>query len=390
MMKGRFQIARLWCAVACVLHDAHAYTIRSNVWKFQNHPIAYDRASTSDSSQKSKTPVLLLNGFGVGSFHQHNLIRELLENYQVQHADRELFAMDYLGQGKSWPDNCNDGEAPSENGLSYSGATWVQQIVGFLEQVVLANDKHTRVHLVGNSVGGHLAVFVAASRPDLVASLSLLNVTPVWGLNLPGWSGHLPAPWIPKLTGRYLFDRIRDLDTIRLYLNECYANPNAFDENLVQQIRGCTEGKGGHAAFASILWSPPVTVPESDSSEADFDACLRALDCDTLLLFGEDDPWCKPAFGRRMLQSLSQRGNSRMQRYVGLSQVGHCPNHEAPKAVAQVVTSWLKTVEDGSPFPFDGDRQLAVQEAWGETVIRGRSESDIPASLSDRLVTSFM
>jgi len=71
-------------------------------------------------------------------------------------------------------------------------------------------------------------------------------------------SGELPAPLVPKIVGRYLFDRMRDLNTIRKFLDNSYANRAAFDEELVQQIRDCTEGSGGHAAFASILWSPPV------------------------------------------------------------------------------------------------------------------------------------
>ena len=28
----------------------------------------------------------------------------------------------------------------------------------------------------------------------------------------------------------------------------------------MKQIRACTEGPGGHAAFASILWSPPASI----------------------------------------------------------------------------------------------------------------------------------
>jgi len=43
----------------------------------------------------------------------------------------------------------------------------------------------------------------------------------------------LPAPWIPKKVGRYLFDRIRDLNTIEKYLEAAYSNKAAFGEDLV-------------------------------------------------------------------------------------------------------------------------------------------------------------
>ena len=179
-----------------------------------------------------------------------------------------------------------------------------------------------KIHLVGNSVGGYLATFIAAARPELVKSLSLLNATPVWGLNLPGWNGELPAPWLPKIVGRYLFDRIRDLKTIEQYLKAAYGNPNAFDGELMQQIRSCTEGPGGHAAFASILWSPPVTIRRDDREISSFYDALQAVDCDVLLLFGAEDPWCKPAFAKRMLQKLEERSGEAMSRYVEVAGVG--------------------------------------------------------------------
>ena len=56
-----------------------------------------------------------------------------------------------------------------------------------------------------------------------------MNATPVWGLNLPGWDGKLPAPPLPKIVGRKLFDTIRDDDTIEWYLNEAYVHREAFD-----------------------------------------------------------------------------------------------------------------------------------------------------------------
>ena len=75
-----------------------SYVIRPGVWDFRGHPIAYEKAQLlpqqegdADASPSEETsaavnqqqfpdtePVLLLNGFGVGSFHQHRLIHEIL------------------------------------------------------------------------------------------------------------------------------------------------------------------------------------------------------------------------------------------------------------------------------------------------------------------------
>ena len=155
-----------------------------------------------------------------------------------------------------------DGFSSNEKGLIYSAETWIDQLVRFIEDVIIPEHPTQKIHLVGNSVGGHLAAHLAYQRPDLIRSICLLNPTPVWGLNLPGWSGVLPAPKLPKAVGRYLFDKIRDLNTIEKYLDNAYARKEAFDDTLMHQIRGCTLGNGGHAAFASILWSPPLKVQE--------------------------------------------------------------------------------------------------------------------------------
>mmetsp|Transcript_29633 Transcript_29633/g.42024 ORF Transcript_29633/g.42024 Transcript_29633/m.42024 type:complete len:139 (-) Transcript_29633:345-761(-) len=66
----------------------------------------------------------------------------------------------------------------------------------------------------------------------------------------------------------------------------------------MRQIRACTEGKGGHAAFASIMWSPPATMRPNAESQ-DFFKNLLHVKCDVLLIFGEQDPWCKPAFAKK-------------------------------------------------------------------------------------------
>ena len=381
------------------LKGGRSFVIEPKTWDFRGHEIAYetsrrvsdDSARTAyDEKDKIQEPIILLNGFGVGSFHQHRLIPLLHEH---ENDGRLVYGIDYLGQGASWPRQPDDGKSENEKGLRYDAETWVDQIIGFIDEVVLPAGPTKQVHLVGNSVGGHLAAHIANRRPDLVASICLLNPTPVWGLNLPGWSGHLPAPYIPKAIGRYLFDRIRDLRTIEKYLENAYARTEAFGEDLMNQIRGCTLGNGGHAAFASIMWSPPLDI--SPDFRGNFQDCLARLQCDVLLVFGSDDPWCKPAFAKKMLQALEQREPGKVHRYVEVENCGHCPNHEAPQAVAQVVLPWVQASDRRKEvLPLvvgdQNNRMQIFDEPWGETVIRERNEGEIQLSWVDRLAVTFV
>jgi len=273
--------------------------------------------------------------------------------------------------------------------------SWADQVITFIDHIILSNDGQStvtpKVHLVGNSVGGLLSVILALRRPDLVGSICLLNATPVWGLNLPGWSGRLPAPFLPKFIGRVLFDFIRNPQTIEKYLENAYSNREAFDSELIQQIRKCTEDPGGHAAFASIMWSPPTTF--DSEKESNFYSSLAKLSCDVLLLFGKDDPWCKPAFAKRMYKCLSQRDSAdgNIHRYVELDNVGHCPNHEAPAAVGRVVRRWLDAGKAGrgSTYLVDGNHEQ-VSELWGNVIIREADADDSELNLVDKIIASLL
>mmetsp|Transcript_18731 Transcript_18731/g.26386 ORF Transcript_18731/g.26386 Transcript_18731/m.26386 type:complete len:431 (+) Transcript_18731:106-1398(+) len=401
-----------------------SFSIESRSWMYKDHQIGYEKAGRNHvvpdghGSPKTKntcTPILLLNGFGVGSFHQHRLMTELLEiRYMEEKKTKSvtmgskkgneemeslIYGIDYLGQGRSWPVNCDDGNSESELGLIYSVDTWADQIIHFIEDVIAKDHDVTRddgpmkIHLVGNSVGGYLSILLASRRPDLIDSVTLLNATPVWGLNLPGWSGHLPPPLIPRKIGRFLFDQIRNLNTIEKYLEAAYHNPLAFNSKLMEQIRGCTEGKGGHAAFASILWSPPGSFPNGVSNVYDG---LTMLECDVLLIFGKDDPWCTPAFAKRMLGSLRKRGigltsEKHVHRYIELENVGHCPNHEAPKAVGMIVNRWTQTLDrNKNSLPLLDGSKYRVKEKWGEVIIKEIDEDDAQMNLYEKVITTMV
>lgn len=241
-----FDVFILLSVLSCI-ECAKSYTIQPKKWDYRGHEIAFevshrvlvdDKDATAATISSDKSPILLLNGFGVGSFHQHRLIPELVLGKEESSDDKQkdnqiVYCVDYLGQGGSWPRDCNDGLSEAEKDLAYSAEMWIDQLCTFIEQVVLPQHPEQKVHVVGNSVGGHLAAHLAYQRPDLVESICLLNPTPVWGLNLPGWSGHLPPTKVPRAIGRFLFDKIRDLTTIEKYLDAAYARKGAFDETLV-------------------------------------------------------------------------------------------------------------------------------------------------------------
>lgn len=105
----------------------------------------------SGSENVNSPPVLLLPGFGVGSFHYEKQLRDLGRDYRV-------WAMDFLGQGMSLPREdptphfkdggiveknfvwgFGDETEPWANELVYSIDLWQDQVRYFIEEVSINN-----------------------------------------------------------------------------------------------------------------------------------------------------------------------------------------------------------------------------------------------------------
>ncbi|KAL6762310.1 Alpha/Beta hydrolase protein [Haematococcus lacustris] len=327
-------------------------------WKWRSR-IRYFKAGASGPA------VLLLHGFGVGAWHFEHNISHLARTHQV-------YAVDLLGQGRSWPqhplpEQAQEEEEPpasqplqpglpsqEEGGpqppgpagpLCYSITTWTQQLQQFLEQVVGGP-----AYVAGNSLGGFVAVNLAAQQPDLVRGLLLLNATPFWSFRPPmdqpqglwgilGFDGSVPAPKALKRAIEVLWwDSLRSRSTVSAMLAMVYSHKAvSADQRLVERILEATEHPGALDAFASIVLSP--------KSPHDFDAMLRRLQCSVSLVYGRQDPWVVPMWGQRALHVLRRAGHPAAM-YLELDPAGHCPHHEAPAASNAAMVMCLRHMEE--------------------------------------------
>ncbi|AGK54548.1 alpha/beta fold hydrolase [Bacillus sp. 1NLA3E] len=101
-------------------------------------------------------PVLLIHGSGPGVTAWANwrlIIPKLSENFHV-------FAPDMVGFGYT--------ERPET--IEYGVETWTNHLINFIEAVGQSN-----VHIIGNSLGGALALQIANKRPDLVGKIVLMG-----------------------------------------------------------------------------------------------------------------------------------------------------------------------------------------------------------------------
>ncbi|KAK3277969.1 hypothetical protein CYMTET_14062 [Cymbomonas tetramitiformis] len=239
--------------------------------------------------------------------------------------------------------------------------------------------------MAGNSVGGFISVAVAATRPQLVQGIILLNSTPFWGFvpdpirsprlhSLMPWTGVLPVPPFFDWLSRIYFNAFRSRGNIRNLLGFVYSRPrDTLDDELVECIRSPTDHPLAQHAFASILLSPAFPL--------NFDQLTQAIDCPVALIYGRDDPWIVPLWGHRLKRRIPEAS------YFQVTPSGHCPHHETPEAVNKVIIEWTKSALEGTP-PFNSDIVAdAKQKAF---VVKGKWIPEATVTIEDSRPRTFV
>ena len=174
-----------------------------------------------------------------------------------------------------------------------------------------------RVHVVGISMGGMVAQYLAAWHPTRVQTLTLLSTSPRFGLD-----GTLPDEW--KAT------RLAQLDD--------GATPADFAESLVRRIGGpgmsdavVEEQRAAMARISSVaLRSSIECIVTHDSRRL-----LPQIVAPTLVLAGEFDSETPPEYSHYLAEHIPKA------RLVVVPHAGHLLNAEAPEMVNRLIAAHL-------------------------------------------------
>ncbi|XP_042438243.1 pheophytinase, chloroplastic-like [Zingiber officinale] len=332
--------------------SASSSPISSSFWEWKpNIAVHYERSGSHNTGAPA---VLFLPGFGVGSFHFEKQLKDLGQDYRV-------WALDFVGQGKSLPsqdpapalahEQDDDGDTPLFWGfgeepepwareLVYSVDLWRDQVRHFVEQVI-----GEPVYLVGNSLGGYVALYLAASFPELVKGVTLLNATPFWGF-LPNpirsprlfklfpWSGTFPLPSGVRRLTELVWQKISDPKSIRDILKQVYSDHSVKIDKVFSQIIEVTEHPAAAAAFASIMFAPGGQLSFQES----LGRCAVS-GVPICLMYGREDPWVRPIWGLKVKQQLPEVP------YYEITPAGHCPHDEVPEVVNYLLRGWIRNLD---------------------------------------------
>lgn len=255
--------------------------------------------------------MILLHGI---TGHAETWARNVLP---LSENDYRVHALDMLGHGLTAKPN-----------IDYDVGALAQHVLGFLDAIGAP-----RAHLVGQSLGGWVACWLAIRHPDRVASL--VSVTGA-GLELASDGASLTAE-----VGRKVGDATKKaLDSptrekVRTRLEWLMHDPSVVTDELVE-TRFCIYTRADFAAVAGHLVDAFTARPQAEDMLTP--ERLERVTCPTLVLWTRQNPtmpWQVGEAASRMIPGAS---------FALIEDAGHWPQYEKPAEFNRLVGGFLGEV----------------------------------------------
>ncbi|MER6994172.1 alpha/beta hydrolase [Streptomyces sp. NPDC000410] len=261
-------------------------------------------------------PALYVHGLGGSSLNWSSLM-PLLEDV----VDGE--AVDLPGFGDS---------PPPDNG-DYS-------VTGYARAVIRMLDASGRgpVHLIGNSLGGAVTTRVAAVRPDLVRTLTLVSpALPELRAQRSAWpTAALALPGVARLFNRLTRDWTAEM-RVRGVLALCYGDPRRVSDQGFRDAVEEMERRLELPYFWDVMARSSRGVVDAYTLGGQHGLWRQAerVLAPTLLVYGCRDQLISYRMARRAATAF------RDSRLLTLPDAGHVAMMEYPETVAQAVRELL-------------------------------------------------
>jgi len=282
----------------------------------------------------SKPAILLVHGFGASSYHWRYNIPILAQKYNV-------YALDLLGFG--WSDK------PI---MDYDASIWRDQVVDFVNEIILVKGKNRKVAIAGNSLGGYTAMYASSDTriKDNVSGCVLLNAAGRFrDPEAPDVKEAEPNPIIKSISSaiqRFViacsFVYTKQPARIEQILRQVYPiNDANVDSELVESIRT----PALDASAAEVFYR--VITKTGSGKQPYVDDILKELDTvPVLLAWGESDPWIRSAAADKIQRLHAEFHKDDERSWIKRVSIdaGHCPHDEAPEAVNDAILEFADTI----------------------------------------------
>lgn len=187
-------------------------------------------------------------------------------------------------------------------------------VVGLVDHVkqFVAYKKYTRLNLVGNSLGGHVAILYALAKPELLRSMTLT-----------GSSGLFEAPLGST------FPKRGDYDFVRKKTESTFYDPMVADKDLVDEVYDIVNDRNKAIRVIAIAKS---------ALRHNIGERLNQISKPVLLVWGKQDT-ITPAFVGEKFDELLPNSKLHM-----LDKCGHAPMMEHPEEFNRILNDFLQDI----------------------------------------------
>jgi pimeloyl-ACP methyl ester carboxylesterase len=255
------------------------------------------RISTLTAGNGVET-VVLIHGLGGNKTSFYETVSALAPHYTVH-------AIDLPGFGSS----SKFTRAP------YDSPWFAGMVVGFLDAMGIR-----QAHLVGNSLGGRVAIEVGLAAPERVASLSLLTPSLAWRKR----RGFVP---IVKLLRPELAAIPHTMTTtlVRRQFWNLFGRPERLHPSVADvAAEEFTRTYRNHAARVAFSAAARNIYLEEPNGQSGFWTRLEELEPPAMFIWGDEDPLVPLAFCKYVAEALPDA------RQIVLNECGHVPQVELP------------------------------------------------------------
>jgi pimeloyl-ACP methyl ester carboxylesterase len=248
--------------------------------------------------------VVLLHGFLMSHFYYRHILPALAEHYDV-------IAIDLPGFGES--------DKPHPTRYPYSLAALGRTVIGLLDRLGVA-----RAAVIGHSMGGGVAIDVAAQAPDRIWAL-VPSCAAAYEPPLPPEAALILAPKVGRTLFLRGYSRRRFANDLRTM---AYRSPDMVPDEMVDFWWERLNRPGGREAAYAMLRELARLAPIADRLHL-------PLRPPTLLVWGEEDRLVPLDRARRLSRDLR----------VPLRIVpctGHTPHEERPHTFVRLVLPFLE------------------------------------------------
>ena len=250
--------------------------------------------------------VILIHGFGTSSFLWRNVAPAITE------AGHTAYAIDLFGHGES------DRPFDADFGIAAQAE--------YLDAAMTAL-RVARGIIVGVDIGGDIALRLAATRPERVEKLILVN-TPAFD-EIPGKD----ITQMQRSTAKFAFRTTRGIlgaaPLVEGVLKGSVSDPDTYmPVKLIARYLAPFVGKDG----VNHLLALASSVHSDDMEDVD----LKTIHVPALVIWGERDEWLDGKIGERLVNALPDG------RIVRLPGVARLVPEENPERMSELILEFLK------------------------------------------------